>query len=558
MQNNDGNANAFPSLPSASSEAKKTSARVSSAWGNKGKVSAISNALLKAERGKDGSTQMEDVSAQKKRQIDIESMKKKLMLEEKEGSRDEEAESNSSKRREEGEVQKVLILDSGAFITGSNIASRYGPSYRYVTIQDVVDEIKDERSRQTLESFPFKIELLTVEKESLNAVQTFSKLSGDLRFLSRPDIRVLALTYQLEAALNGTSHIRKRPNTNLQVQTTAMNSPSTSSSSSKATSTINSNRVSSFALRAREERGGQDAIFLSVSSLLFDDEEKIKPRPQQKIEMRIDSSNDEVTGGGRTTGPDNNDQKSEEKEMENSSSHKGHENDDDDDDEDDDGEWITPENVGEREFELVPMADQGKNLANATTDNNSSKDNKLKQSEVSCITTDFTMQNVILQMGLRLTSVDGRRIRSVRRWQLQCYSCYANIVDDLSRQFCHNCGNPTLARVSVSVDDKGVVRYWRSKREITTRGKKYPIPLPKGGRGNQDLILREDVMKQKNPEWSRAKQGKDDASFDSAAAGAFAWTTRGPPKTWVNRTVVGYGRKNPNKVKKSGRRRKKH
>eukprot|EP00466_Bigelowiella_natans_P017257 jgi/Bigna1/90575/estExt_fgenesh1_pg.C_730090 len=553
MQNNDGNANAFPSLPSASSEAKKTSARVSSAWGNKGKVSAISNALLKAERGKDGSTQMEDVSAQKKRQIDIESMKKKLMLEEKEGSRDEEAESNSSKRREEGEVQKVLILDSGAFITGSNIASRYGPSYRYVTIQDVVDEIKDERSRQTLESFPFKIELLTVEKESLNAVQTFSKLSGysstgsdlsaggsDGSVVQIIDETSLSGRQELKPALNTLFH-HYGPAT---IGGIKWHFSYSKASKHKPPSSNNSHELAI------------DIIVIFKSN--FNYQQKIKPRPQQKIEMRIDSSNDEVTGGGRTTGPDNNDQKSEEKEMENSSSHKGHENDDDDDDEDDDGEWITPENVGEREFELVPMADQGKNLANATTDNNSSKDNKLKQSEVSCITTDFTMQNVILQMGLRLTSVDGRRIRSVRRWQLQCYSCYANIVDDLSRQFCHNCGNPTLARVSVSVDDKGVVRYWRSKREITTRGKKYPIPLPKGGRGNQDLILREDVMKQKNPEWSRAKQGKDDASFDSAAAGAFAWTTRGPPKTWVNRTVVGYGRKNPNKVKKSGRRRKKH
>lgn len=44
-------------------------------------------------------------------------------------------------------------------------------------------------------------------------------------------------------------------------------------------------------------------------------------------------------------------------------------------------------------------------------------------SSVVCVTADFAMQNVILQMGLRLASPDGRRIQQTRRWALRCSAC---------------------------------------------------------------------------------------------------------------------------------------
>ena len=42
-----------------------------------------------------------------------------------------------------------------------------------------------------------------------------------------------------------------------------------------------------------------------------------------------------------------------------------------------------------------------------------------------CISTaDFAMQNVILQMGLRLVSPDGRQIRRISKWVLRCSACF--------------------------------------------------------------------------------------------------------------------------------------
>lgn len=45
-------------------------------------------------------------------------------------------------------------------------------------------------------------------------------------------------------------------------------------------------------------------------------------------------------------------------------------------------------------------------------------------SSVVCVTADFAMQNVILQMGLRLASPDGRLIQQTRRWALRCTACF--------------------------------------------------------------------------------------------------------------------------------------
>ena len=43
--------------------------------------------------------------------------------------------------------------------------------------------------------------------------------------------------------------------------------------------------------------------------------------------------------------------------------------------------------------------------------------------QVGCITTDYAMQNVILQCGMNLISVEGRRITRLKQWVLSCQGC---------------------------------------------------------------------------------------------------------------------------------------
>lgn len=44
-------------------------------------------------------------------------------------------------------------------------------------------------------------------------------------------------------------------------------------------------------------------------------------------------------------------------------------------------------------------------------------------SRVISVTADFSMQNVILQMGLRLVAPNGQRVTRLSRWVLRCSAC---------------------------------------------------------------------------------------------------------------------------------------
>ena len=87
--------------------------------------------------------------------------------------------------------------------------------------------------------------------------------------------------------------------------------------------------------------------------------------------------------------------------------------DDPSDDDDGEGEWITPSNVAlhkSRALNLLPSED--------------GKKGKPEHIPVGCMTADFAMQNVLLQMGLGLVSVEGKRIERVKSWVLRCHACF--------------------------------------------------------------------------------------------------------------------------------------
>ena len=44
--------------------------------------------------------------------------------------------------------------------------------------------------------------------------------------------------------------------------------------------------------------------------------------------------------------------------------------------------------------------------------------------KTACVTTDFSMQNVMMQMGLSVISVDGLLIRAAKQWVLRCMACF--------------------------------------------------------------------------------------------------------------------------------------
>ena len=89
--------------------------------------------------------------------------------------------------------------------------------------------------------------------------------------------------------------------------------------------------------------------------------------------------------------------------------------DDPSDEDDGEGEWITPQNIGlhkSRALDLLPQ---------------DSADRKGKKVEIigsGCMTADFAMQNVLLQMGLNLVGLEGKRIERIKSWVLRCHACF--------------------------------------------------------------------------------------------------------------------------------------
>ena len=161
-----------------------------------------------------------------------------------------------------------------------------------------------------------------------------------------------------------------------------------------------------------------------------------------------------------------------------------------DSDSDSDG-WITPRNLKKKQ----------ERDAGTTMD----KKADAPTMHVAIVTTDYAMQNVILQMRLALLSPTLTRIRQIRTSVLRCHACF-QVVKDTSRQFCPRCGQPTLTHVSCSTNASGVFRlHLRAKPEWNRRGDRYSIPKPTHGSANgkkragggrngwgHDLILTED------------------------------------------------------------------
>jgi hypothetical protein len=103
-----------------------------------------------------------------------------------------------------------LVIDSGAIIKGEGF-NYFKCSKKFWTVQEVLGEIRDSRARHLLASLPFEIEVREPTDRGMRAVIEFARKTGDLGQLSLVDLKVLALTYDLEVEINGTSFIRTEP-----------------------------------------------------------------------------------------------------------------------------------------------------------------------------------------------------------------------------------------------------------------------------------------------------------------------------------------------------------
>eukprot|EP00900_Chrysochromulina_parva_P002872 jgi/Chrpa1/12586/Chrysochromulina_OHIO_Genome00019680-RA len=105
---------------------------------------------------------------------------------------------------------KYAVIDSGPLIKGVRLETI--GAERYVTVPEVLLELRDRHVRERLASLPFELETREPSQEALDVIRKFAKLTGDLPALSAIDIRVLALAWLLEKETkNGVEHLRTTP-----------------------------------------------------------------------------------------------------------------------------------------------------------------------------------------------------------------------------------------------------------------------------------------------------------------------------------------------------------
>jgi len=144
-------------------------------------------------------------------------------------------------------------------------------------------------------------------------------------------------------------------------------------------------------------------------------------------------------------------------------------------------------------------------------------------SSILSVTSDYAMQNVLLQMGLRLVSRDGRVISRVSRYVLRCHACFHVTREAAQRLFCPRCGNQAMERVEVVVGPDGT-EFYGVKKKYCLKGTRFSLPKPKSGRaGSANPILSEDMMMLKLGKKLRRKARKDDVDPFVPEYGTDSW-----------------------------------
>jgi RNA-binding protein NOB1 len=393
---------------------------------------------------------------------------------------------------------------------------------------------------------------------TLFTVVDFARATGDLHALSAVDTRLLALAHSLEVSYYGSSHLREKPPAPKLQKKGVADTKVLPGWGAEGGDWAEIDR-----LNEEEEAAAQAALSTAPGGInnyieeMGGDASRIAAEVQQ---LSLDDIEEEQRSGVREEGEENrkrpaaagaggNDDIN--KIMENTNSESEEEEDYSESEEDDD-EWEVAAKTknkqrrsrrrayrraeyaaaaldslemhqneqihvpvqGDEEIEDGNGSSDGSQQMNAA-DISEAFDFSLahpsgEESAVCCITADFPMQNVLLQMGLRLAAPDGLRITSVSRWVLRCSACY-QVTKEVGRLFCPRCGNAALDKVRVVVGPDGAEQYGVRKKHIL-RGTKFSIPKPRGGR-NRDVILREDQLLTKK-HLMRAQKAADRAAQD--------------------------------------------
>ena len=359
-----------------------------------------------------------------------------------------------------------LIIDAGPIIKNDpSISTLLGQAEIIYTIPAVVEEIRDPVTRSRIETtlLPF-LKLRSPQHASIKIITDFARRTGDLEVLSRPDIHLMALAYELECERNhGDWRLRTTPG-----QKRLNGAPPTSIAELGPGKAELPEPVESFAPVAVPESRGAWGTTVPVSDA----------EPTVSIEDSLESTHISAEGTTGQPTPVETMQSVDSGEPIAETSGPGEADETvteiSESEESDGGEWITPANLKKHQAketggDVVPEEEP-------------------KTMQVALITSDFAMQNVLLRMNLNLLSPSLQRIRQLKTWILRCHACFIT-TKDMSKQFCPRCGKDTLLRVSCSTDKDGKFKiHLKKNMQWSTRGNVYSVPKPVAGTSSGKLV----------------------------------------------------------------------
>mmetsp|Transcript_12450 Transcript_12450/g.45394 ORF Transcript_12450/g.45394 Transcript_12450/m.45394 type:complete len:528 (-) Transcript_12450:2617-4200(-) len=453
---------------------------------------------------------------------------------------------------------RYLVVDANAIIRGVERGQLHTLGEHLVTLEEVKEEIRDERSRQALQQLPFGIECKQPSDSSLRKVSYFARATGDLHALSEVDIKVLALAVTLEEEENGAHHLRDAPP---QLAVKKMQRSSKPDASLPGWGVENvadpdswaevdaSNEAEEAALRALLQGsqaddadhqddyqtelaghaqahvgadGGQDEnadAGVEESGSPANAQQQGRPGPQLSSQRQQPQGSSQVARGVAgmnpfRTAPLAND-------GQNDSLDEA-----DEGGEGDEGDgwetarsrtarnkaWKKEARRAREEAELAAAMKESMQLQDTGgardggADDEEAPDQPMPEftSNVGVITFDFAMQNVALQMGLRLLTAGGLHVKEVCRYVLKCQACNFVMKTGGKRMFCERCGKAAIFRARISYGPDGRIQYGERKRH-NLRGTRFSLPAPKGGRegsaknpllAEDELMMRKHILRQ--------------------------------------------------------------
>ncbi|KAK3359595.1 putative art-4 protein [Lasiosphaeria hispida] len=416
-----------------------------------------------------------------------------------------------------------LILDANAIIKNDPaVSTLIARAEELYTIPAVVSEIRDEATRSRFETtlLPF-LTLRSPRPESVVFVTNFARRTGDLSVLSKPDLHLLALTYELELERNGGDWRLRREPTQKRV-----NGAPPGRASEKQVESTNETEDPSVAEQPVPEIADEanDAAPDTlpegrIGTEVSQEQEAAETVVEQLKELDLSTQQNEDDAVHDV-----------EIDEESSEEDDGH------------GKWITPSNI---------MKHRARENAGATPQ-------AIQRTlQAALITSDMAMRNVALRINLNLLDTGFSRITFLKTWVLRCHGCW-KVCKDMTKQFCPSCGQATLTRVSCSTDSAGnFTLHLKKNFQYNNRGNVYSIPKPthgtasgknamvKGGGKNgwgKELILTEDqkeyTKKAEEDRRTRVRDLMDDDYLPSILTGARN-SGQGKIKVGAGRSVNG-------------------